>query len=168
MEKKGSTVGIILIIIGIMVLVDKIFNLNILNMSNFWPLFVLIPGLCFEFGYFVTGRNPGVLVPGGILTVIGLLFFFETFTGWQYAGDTWPIYPLAVAIGLFQLYLFGYREKALLIPVFILGAVSVISFVFIIMGGIFMWVNGSVIAAVLFILGGLTILFGNFKNKKTD
>ncbi len=137
MEKKESTVGIILIIIGAIVLVDRIFNLKFLSMSNFWPLFVLIPGLLFEVSYFVTRRDPGILVPGGILTTIGLLFFFETFTGWQFARDTWPIYPLSVAIGLFQLYLFGYRQKALLIPVFILGCVSLISFVIIIMGGIF-------------------------------
>lgn len=65
MEKKESTVGIILIIIGAIVLVDRIFNLKFLSMSNFWPLFVLIPGLLFEVSYFVTRRDPGILVPGG-------------------------------------------------------------------------------------------------------
>lgn len=168
MEKRGSSAGIILIIIGVLVLLNRIFNLNFITMSNFWPLFVLIPGLFFEAGYFVTRRDPGLLVPGGILTTIGLLFFFEVSTGWQFAADTWPIYPLAVAIGLFQLYLFGYRQKGLLIPVFILGGISLIAFTIIIMGGMFLWFNGNIIVAALFILAGIIILFNNIKRKKID
>ena len=166
MERRGSTVGIILIIAGILMLLDKVFNLYFLSMSNFWPIFVLIPGLSFEAGYFETKKNPGLLVPGGILTTIGILFFFETFTDWQFSAYTWPIYPLSVAIGLFQLYLFGYRQKELLIPVFILGGISLISFAIMFMKSAFGWIDGSVIIPALFILIGIVVLINGFKRGK--
>jgi hypothetical protein len=35
----------------------------------------------------------------------------------SYSGVTWPVYLLATAFGLFELWLFGGKEKALLIPV---------------------------------------------------
>lgn len=165
MQKRGLTSGIILIIIGIILLLNKVFNLNFFSMSNFWPLFILIPGLVFEASYFLTKRNPGLLVPGGILTTLGLLFFFETFTNWQFAAHTWPIYPLAVAIGLFQLYLFGYQQKGLLIPVFILGGISLISFAIMIMNDFFWWINGSLLVPALFILIGIIVLFKSFSKK---
>ena len=38
------------------------------------------PRTYFEMNYFQTRKNPGQLVPGGILTVIGLLFCFEILT----------------------------------------------------------------------------------------
>jgi len=37
----------------------------------------------------------------------------------------WPIFPIGVAIGLFQLYIFGKREKELLIPIGILSGLSI-------------------------------------------
>lgn len=117
MERKNYLWGIFLIFIGIILLADKIFNIGFFDAVNFWPIFVLIPGLIFEISYFASGRNPGLLVPGGILTTIGLLFFFEAFTNWNYSEYTWPVYPLSVSIGLFQLYLFGGRPTGLLIPV---------------------------------------------------
>ena len=52
-------------------------------------------------------------MPGGILTIIGTLFFFETFTKWNFAEYTWPVYPLAVVWKYFLLvkYKFKYHEN---------------------------------------------------------
>lgn len=166
MYKRNFTLGVILILIGILSILNKVFDLDIISMSTFWPLFVLIPGLIFEFSFFTSGKNPGLLVPGGILTTIGFLFFFETFTDWNFSGSTWPIYPLAVAIGLFQLYIFGKRERGLLIPVFILTAVSVISFASILLNGLFWWLDSSLILPVVFIIIGVSILFKGVKKNK--
>ncbi|WP_338781369.1 hypothetical protein [Metabacillus sp. FJAT-52054] len=58
------------------------------------------------------------------LLVLGLLFIFETAAGWNYAGSTWPVYLLAAAFGLFELWLFGGRERGLLIPICVLSAVG--------------------------------------------
>lgn len=159
MKNKQYIWGIALLIIGVLGLLSSLFNLNIFSIENLWPLFILIPGLCFELGYFSTGKAPGILVPGGILTTLGALFFFENLTNWMFSEYTWPVYLLAVAIGLFQLYLFGGREKTLLIPVGILTTIAVVAFATITLGNIFYWVTSSVVWSVLLILAGCILVF---------
>jgi hypothetical protein len=96
------------------------------SMVFLWPLFVLIPGIIFEAIYFSKRENPALLVPGGILIVIGLLFIFEVFTFWRLSAYTWPVYLVAVAIGLFQLYAFGPRKQGVLFAALILSGLSVV------------------------------------------
>lgn len=158
--------GMLLVLIGVMALTNNILGFRIFDMESLWPCFVLIPGLCFEFGYFSNRRNPGVLVPGGILTTLGLLFFFETLTRWNFSEYTWPIYPLAVAVGLFQLYLFGERNRGLLVPVGILTAVSVISFISIIYGNLVDFLGASIVIPVILILFGIWIIFNGIKKNR--
>ena len=159
MNNKNNFWGFFLIIIGILLFISKLFDIQLFNMGRLWPIFVLIPGLCFNFAYFSTRKGPGVLVPGGILTTIGLLFFFETMTNWHFAEYTWPIYPLAVAVGLFQLYIFGGRKRELLIPVGILTLVSTISFASMIFGSI----NTSLVVPAILVLLGVYLIFGKGK-----
>ena len=124
MKRTNILVGSLFIIFGIVLGISLLTDLKF----EFWPLFILIPGLIFELSFFNSRKkaDPGLLVPGGILTVIGLLFFFQTLTDWKYNEHLWPVYMLAVAVGLFQLYIFGGREKGLLIPVGILTGLFVI------------------------------------------
>lgn len=167
MDKRNIYLGTALILVGALLFSNQFFNYNFFSMEFFWPVFVLIPGLVFEASFFVSGRNAGLLVPGGILTTIGLLFFFETFTNWRFAEYTWPVYILAVAIGLAQLYLFGIRQRGLLVPIFILTLVAVVSFAMLVFGGIFSWLNYSMVLPVVLILIGLYILVGkNFSAKQ--
>jgi hypothetical protein len=113
--------------VGIVVLFSGIFMLlNYLQFIEFrfaliWPMFLLIPGLIFEFGYFFSRRkNHAQLVPGGILTVYGLVFFLEAYYGWAILSPVWPFLLLGVAFGLFQLYAFGYQDRSLLLPMVLL------------------------------------------------
>ena len=161
MNNKNNFWGFFLIIIGILLFISKLFDIQLFNMGRLWPIFVLIPGLCFNFAYFSTRKGPGVLVPGGILTTIGLLFFFETMTNWHFAEYTWPVYPLAVAVGLFQLYIFGGRKRELLIPVGILTSVSTISFASMIFGSI----NTSLVVPAVLVLVGVYLIFGKGNGK---
>ena len=156
MNNKNYFWGFFLIITGILLFISKIFGIQLFHMDRLWPVFVLIPGLCFNLAYFSTRRAPGLLVPGGILTTIGLLFFFETMTNWYFAEYTWPIYPLAVAIGLFQLYIFGDRQRGLLIPIGILTIVSTMSFASMILGSI----NNSLVVPAVLVLIGVFLIFG--------
>ncbi len=149
-------VGLLLILIGGFSLITYIFHLNNELIHHLWFLCVLIPGLYFEMNYFQTRKNPGQLVPGGILTVIGLLFCFEILTRWDYSNYTWPIYLLAVAFGLFQLYLYDHQDKGLLIPITIL---CLISFLFYLQ----LFISSSLLLAIFLIIIGLYILFQ--KNK---
>lgn len=157
MNNKNYFWGFFLIITGILLFISKLFGIQLFHMDRLWPVFVLIPGLCFNLAYFSTRRAPGLLVPGGILTTIGLLFFFETMTNWHFAEYTWPIYPLAVAIGLFQLYIFGDRKRGLLIPIGILTIVSTMSFASMILGSI----NNSLVVPAVLVLIGIFLIFGN-------
>lgn len=162
MKSKNFTLGLLLILVGTFMIMNRIFNMELFTMSKLWPLFVLVPGLTFEIGYFSNRRNAGILVPGGILTTIGILFLFETYTNWSFSEYTWPIYPLAVAIGLFQLYIFSERRNTgLLIPVAILTLVSVISFINLLFSGLFYWLNYQLVLPIILILIGLYILFSN-------
>lgn len=149
-------VGLLLILIGGFSLITYIFHLNNELIHHLWFLCVLIPGLYFEMNYFQTRKNPGQLVPGGILTVIGLLFCFEILTRWDYSNYTWPIYLLAVAFGLFQLYLYDNQDKGLLIPITIL---CLISFLFYLQ----LFISSSLLLAIFLIIIGLYILLR--KNK---
>ncbi len=127
MKSSRAILGTLIILIGLVLLLN---NLNLINidLSQLWPLFLLVPGLAFEIGYLTGGRDPGLLVPGGMLTTYGLVFFANIIWGWHNMAYLWPAFPLGVAIGLFQLYLFGKREAALLIPIGILGGYSAIAF----------------------------------------
>ncbi|MFD2171904.1 hypothetical protein [Tumebacillus lipolyticus] len=118
----------------------------------FWPTLFVIPlGIAFHLGFFFGGRHlAGLLVPGGILLGTGVVSQFATlFDGWSYM---WPGYLASVALGLFELYLFGIRQPALLIPVGILGGLSVIFFAIFGLGQI-----GSL---GRYALAGLLIAFG--------
>ena len=158
--------GLILLALGIYGILNNFFDFNFFSMSHLWPLFVLIPGLAFEYCYFSTRRAPGVLVPGGILTTLGLLFLFETSTHWFFSAYTWPVYILAPAIGLFQLYLYGGRCKGLLIPVGILTTVAVTCFSSTVLGHFFFFINGSIVWPVALVLIGLFILLGKSDSTK--
>ena len=151
--------GIFFILLGCLLVADRIFNLDLFNAYRFWPTFVIIPGLIFEIAYFVTKKAPGILVPGGILTVLGILFYFESFTDWSFSEYTWPIYLLAVAIGLFQFYLFSGKNKGVLIPVFILATIAVIAFACMFLNLTSQMYNSGIIIGVIFIALGIFALY---------
>ena len=154
--KTGNIItGIILILLGGLFLLLNLDLIDIsLNLANHWPIFLLIPGLIFEFSYFINRKEPGVLVPGGILLTYGVLFYINIYYGWGMMTYLWPVFPLGVAFGLFQLYLFGGRDKALLVPVFILGGVFLITLNFNLR-----FLDFSFIFPILLIIVGLLIIF---------
>jgi len=87
--------------------------------------------------------------------VLGVFFYFNIFTNFSYMDLLWPIFILAPAFGLFQLYYFGKRDRGLLVPV---GILSVIGLIFLLTNLTTTAIGGSVIGLV-FILIGLLILF---------
>lgn len=164
-HKGTMLIGLVLIIIGILFLLSNfgIFSIyfNIFDVgflfAHFWPMFLIIPGIIFHYSYF-TAKTPdaGLLVPGGILLVMGFTCQISMlFDLWAYM---WPGFILAVAVGLFELYIFGTREKGLLIPVFILGGLSLVFFSFS-LGNL--WLLRTYLVPAILILGGLLIVTRN-------
>ena len=175
MNRTGKVLGGILIILGALFLLR---NLNIIGpiwhyinigrlfglIGKFWPsLFLILPGLLFHTGYFSGRRkDPGLLVPGGILLVLGAAFQINMlFGGW---GFTWPVYIFAVAFGLFELYVFGNRDRGLLIPIGILTGLSVIFFFVFSVKSLLGFNTSSFIVPAVLIGIGLIILFGGKGN----
>lgn len=148
---------------GVLLLASNI-GLFRFNWNFVWPLFLLVPGLVFEFSFFGTGRNPGVLVPGGILTLYGLFFYLNILTGWSFMDNLWPVFILGPAIGLFQLYVFGGRERGTLIASSILGFISMVFFLSFTLFGF----AADFIGPAILILFGLFILAKKNKGKKMN
>jgi hypothetical protein len=160
MKKINSIFGLLLLFIGAMLILSN-FGVIEIVWDNLWPLFLLIPGIVFELSYFIYRKDAGLLVPGGILITYGLLFLVNVNYGWHLMDNLWPIFPLGVAIGLFQLYLFGEREKGLLIPIGILGAISLF---FLINNLVF--IDFGLLAGILLVLIGIWIIFKKAKSSE--
>jgi hypothetical protein len=92
MKRSNSLLGGAFVILGAIMLSARFLlgkNMFSLGPDDFWPMIVLMVGVVFELVYFVSLKAPGFLVPGGILTTYGLLFFFEVATDWSFAQYTW-------------------------------------------------------------------------------
>ncbi len=161
MKKQNSLFGIFLMFIGSVLLADQIYDINFLSFSNFWPLFILVPGVLLEISFFSLKKEPAILVLGGLFTTTGLLFIFENSTNWQHSTETWPIYTFGLAIGLFQYYLFSKKNKTLLFFIFLLAFISVFSFAINFLGNIYTWLTYGLLLPCLIIVLGIYVFLKN-------
>jgi len=157
-------IGLILVIFGGWLLLGS-FGLISINVWQFlWPIIILGIGLGFEYAYFRGSRtSPGLLVPGGVLLVVGVNFLLNVIFGWRLMSITWPLFIIAPAFGLLQLYIFGKREKGVLIASTILCGIGGIFLA----GNIVANINVSAILSVLLILvGGYLVINGYTKKSE--
>lgn len=170
-KKNNIVVGFIFVLLGVLFLLK---NVNIINFSIFdiwfivrklWPaIFLIFPSLLIH-SVFFAGKNKdaGILVPAGILLVVGLTCQVSILFGvW---GISWPGYLLAVAVGLFELYLFGNRDKGLLIPVCILGGLSIVFMNWFSFKWLFGVEYSRFIIPVVLVIFGLLIIFKSGSRK---
>jgi len=120
--------GAILITVGVLLFLS---NLGVVPsiwslIGTFWPLVIIFMSLLFHVGYYSNPKNVGLLVPGGILLTVGIVCQCSML--WGLWGFMWPGFIMAPAVGLFELYIFGKRDKGLLIPISILTGMSLIFF----------------------------------------
>jgi len=158
MKKINYLFGLFLLFIGVLLILAN-FGVIEIVWDNLWPLFILIPGIFFELSYFIYRKDAGLLVPGGILITYGLLFSVYAFYGWHLVENLWPIFLLGPALGLFQLFLFGGREKGLLIPVGILGAISL----FFLINNL-LFVDFRLLVGILLVVIGIWVIFKKIKS----
>ena len=150
MERKGNNLiwGLFLIVMGIAFLIG---NFSRVGMEALWPIFPLAVGLAFWVGYLYDRKNYGLLMPGSILVVVSLLFFYCNFQGWWHMETLWPVFILAPAAGFIAMYVGGAKDQGLLIPAGILTAVGVI-FLFVSSGLGDYWPVFLIIAGILLIV----------------
>jgi hypothetical protein len=103
----GIAIGVVLVVVGLFYLLVQLFQVDLSSFG--WPLFVIIPGLTLLIVGFVS-LGTGAAIPGGILTMVGLVLAYQNSTGnwgsWAYA---WALVaPGGVGLGLF---LQGLRER---------------------------------------------------------
>ncbi len=103
----GLAMGVVLVVVGVFYLVVQVAGVDLSVFG--WPLFVIIAGLTLLVVGFAS-LGTGAAIPGGILTMVGLVLAYQNSTGnwssWVYA---WALVaPGGVGLGLF---LQGLRER---------------------------------------------------------
>ena len=98
-SSSSLAVGIVLVVVGVFFLIMRLFQIDLSTYG--WPLYVVIPGLTLLIvGYFSLGT--GALVPGGIVTITGLILLAQNASGdwasWAYAWTL--VAPGGVGLGL--------------------------------------------------------------------
>ncbi|MEK4513229.1 hypothetical protein EJP82_19140 [Paenibacillus anaericanus] len=158
---KKSWIGPLVILLGVYLLFFRKEALTAGTLfGNFWPTIFVIPlGLFFHWMYFsMTGRRgSGLLIPGGILFTVGLVCQIATlFDSWEYL---WPGFIAAPAVGLFEFYWFTDRNKWLLIPINILGGLSVLFFAVFSFGALYnRFIFGQPVLAIALIVIGVGVM----------
>lgn len=156
-NKNSQVWGGFLVLVGAVLLIG---NFTSLYMDELWPVFLLAGGLAFFVGYILNRSNYGLLMPGAILFVIGLLFMYCTLDGWYHMENLWPVFILAPALGFIAMYFGGVREKGLLIPA---GILSAIGFLF-----LFVSMDFGEYWPILLIIGGGLMIASDLISKKKD
>ena len=170
MRKGNYYIGLLLIVLGVIALVlNTVFDIRIIKFDSydFWVFIVLIIGMAFELGFFLTGSKPGLLIPGGIITTIGLLFVFEVSTDWHFTRFTWPVYIISVAVGLLQMCIFSNRKKGLLIAGSIVGGIGVFFELMMVLSAISSNVI-EVLIPISLVAGGLALVFSGYSRKRSQ
>ncbi len=154
---KNRSIAILFILVGIGGLIFNYFGFPERIFQNAWVLIFWILGFAFEVGYFKdpSTKSIGLLVPGGLFLTLGFIFSFCSIFGYDWMEILWPLFILAPGVGIFQLYLFGDKNKALLIPVGILGTMSGI-FLFMNLGHLFLF---NLTFPIILIVIGVFLMF---------
>jgi hypothetical protein len=97
---SSAALGIVLVVVGLFALGVVLFGVDLTQYG--WPLFVIIPGLTLLVVGFL-GGGAGASVPGGIVTMLGLVLAYQSSTGdWASWAFAWAlIAPFGVGLGLY-------------------------------------------------------------------
>jgi hypothetical protein len=106
---SSAALGIVLVVVGLFALGVVLFGIDLTQYG--WPLFVIIPGLTLLVVGFL-GGGQGASIPGGIVTMLGLLLAYSNSTGdWPSWAFAWSlIVPFGVGLGM---YLQALRDRDL-------------------------------------------------------
>ena len=76
-------------------------------MVNLWPVFVIAPAVGFVSLYFGGAKDSDLLIPAGILTGLGIIFFLVSYN----LGEYWPILLILIGIVMIVLHLLNKRKN---------------------------------------------------------
>jgi hypothetical protein len=99
------SIGLIIVAVGIILLLGKLGVFGFV-WQLFWPVLILGAGLLLHALYFNRTLPSGILILAGILITISVLFLLCTLFGWGLMKYLWPGFLFAVAVGLYEYYVF--------------------------------------------------------------
>jgi hypothetical protein len=97
---SSAALGVVLVVVGLFALGVVLFGVDLTQYG--WPLFVIIPGLTLLVVGFL-GGGPGASVPGGIVTMLGLVLAYQSSSGdWPSWAFAWAlVVPGGIGLGLY-------------------------------------------------------------------
>ncbi|TVY00557.1 hypothetical protein [Cohnella terricola] len=153
MNRQSAAVGIGVVAVGLIILLGKLGVFSVLS-AIFWPLFILIPGVLLHVLYFGRMVPSVALIPAGILTVVSVILLIGNWFGWGLMKYMWPLFPFAVAVGLYEYYVFGFsRSKQMWLASVGLAAISLLLFCMTLL-----WTWGIYLLAAVLILFGVWLV----------
>jgi hypothetical protein len=93
--------GTIALLLGSFFLATTTGILSWSDQGTLWPIYPLIVGVSLLAAYAVSGfRQPGYLIPGLIVSMVGLVFLGVVLTGtaYDYIGKIWPIFVIIAGV----------------------------------------------------------------------
>lgn len=169
-DRSALYIGVLLIIFGGLFLFAQVGGALLaplgiaLSWPQLWPFVIILAGLAFWLPLLVwpeqRAKIAGLVMPGTIITINGLLFLYPNTTGdWESWSYLWTIEPISVGVGLLLLYLLTNRPPGLLLAAEIVGGIGLFFFVLFasIFGGWIRFVLPIITIAVgcLFLLRGV-------------
>lgn len=154
-SKNDMKLGIFIAAAGIVILFGKLGVFGFLG-RTLWPLVILVPGLFLHVLFFTRRASATVLLPAGILTVYGLMLGLCNAWGWGLMRHLWPLLLLGIAVGLYEYSLYSSsRTGGLTTTAVILGLLSLVLFIFSLLGTGALYLLGAVlIAAGIWLMAG--------------
>lgn len=160
-ENNKLVTGIFILAAGIVILLGKWGVFSFLGFT-LWPLIILAPGILLHLLYFARRGSAVLLVPAGILTTYGILFFILNFWGGSTLPYVWPLFILGIAIGLFEYDMLSFpRPPGVFLVAVILTAVTVVIY-----GITLMSLSIIYLMALVLIVGGIWMILARGRSHR--
>ncbi|MBP1999193.1 peptidoglycan/LPS O-acetylase OafA/YrhL [Paenibacillus shirakamiensis] len=160
-QNNRLVTGIFILVAGIVILLGKWGVFSFIGRA-FWPLVFLIPGILLHLYYFRKREAAIWLVPAGILSVYGILFFIGNFAGSDVFSYIWPLFILGIAVGLFEYDALGSpRPQGILLIALILMLVTIVLLFFTLTS-----VSLITLLAIMLMIGGIWIILARGRSSR--
>jgi hypothetical protein len=117
--------GLILIVLGVLFLLSNFGALD-LDWGMLWTWIIILLGVIFWAGFIFDRSKDGLIMPGTILLVVGIVFNVSVRYDWAPMEDLWPFFILAPALGFYLMYLLGRHDRGVLVPAIVLTVIGVV------------------------------------------
>jgi len=158
-NNKTSWLGVVLIIIGIVMLLDKLDVINVDFGTILWPLLMLVGVIVVARGF--SDNRRGKIYWGTVLFLYALFFLLKSIDYFEiYSQTFFPASFLIFGIAFLMMYLNNFKDWPLLIPALVLIALGCV-FILTEYGIIYRWDVWNFISVywpVILILFGIAIL----------